>query len=471
MKVLNETYVTKDISVNKLDRLVSNISADNFIYFSDDEIPPGGMGSTKALHITTRCKGYTLPSVLIDNGSALNVLPLATLKRFPIDNSHMKACQNIVRAFDDTERRVMGRIDVPLLIRPNTYEVDFLVMDIKPSYNCLLGRPWIHSAGAVPSSLHQKLKLVAENRLVTINAEEDVIATVTSEAPYLETNEEAIESIQDHQDGITNDDGKRSTTRKRIGQISPRENLDPDAEGEKRPLWSGFKPEAKQIKKEMEKKQERRRARLNGEDVKWEPMTFPHISHTFISGGIIYPGRGSPRDKYPYINAIHDEVTNQGNLSGVCPYEPRSTIDNWTTEEFPVVFRDDTESLDINDMSNDTTDSEVCFKQDMCSEESKDFENDTECDLPPDLLRMVEQEEKQNLPHKESVEMVNLGEGQEVKIGARITAKTRRNLIELLHEFKDVFAWSYQDMPGLSTDIAVHRLPIREECKPVQQKL
>lgn len=66
----------------------------------------------------------------------------------------MKECQNIVKAFDGTERRVMGRIEIPLLIGPNTYEVDFLVMDIKPSYNCLLGRPWIHSAGAVPSSLH-----------------------------------------------------------------------------------------------------------------------------------------------------------------------------------------------------------------------------------------------------------------------------------------------------------------------------
>ncbi|KAB2037976.1 hypothetical protein ES319_D03G112800v1 [Gossypium barbadense] len=26
-------------------------------------------------------------------------------------------------------------------------------------------------------------------------------------------------------------------------------------------------------------------------------------------------------------------------------------------------------------------------------------------------------------------------------------------------------------MPGLSTDIVMHRLPIREDCKPVQQKL
>ncbi|XP_040967134.1 uncharacterized protein [Gossypium hirsutum] len=193
MKVLNETYVANDISVNKLDRLVNNISADNFIFFNDDEVPPGGRGSIKALYITTRCKGYTLPGVLIDNGFALNVLPLSTLSRLPMDSSHIKTCQNVVGAFDGTERKVMGRIEVPLLIGLNTYEVDFLVMDIKPSYNCLLGRPWIHSAGAVPSALHQKLKLVTEGRLVTINAEEDIIAAITSDAPYLEANDEAIE--------------------------------------------------------------------------------------------------------------------------------------------------------------------------------------------------------------------------------------------------------------------------------------
>ncbi|XP_016747934.1 uncharacterized protein [Gossypium hirsutum] len=193
MKVLNEKYVIHDISVNKLDRLVNNIIADNFIYFNDDEIPPRGRGSIKALYITTRCKGYALPGVLIDNGSALNVLPLSTLNRLPIDGSHMKICQNVVRAFDGTERKVMVRIDISLEIGPNIYEVDFLVMDIKPSYNCLLGRSWIHSAGAVPSSLHQKLKLVTNGRLVTINAEEGIIPAVTSKTPYVETNEKSIE--------------------------------------------------------------------------------------------------------------------------------------------------------------------------------------------------------------------------------------------------------------------------------------
>ncbi|KAK5833726.1 hypothetical protein PVK06_017580 [Gossypium arboreum] len=84
---------------------------------------------------------------------------------------------------------------------------------------------------------------------------------------------------------------------------------------------------------------------------------------------------------------------------------------------------------------------------------------------------MVERDEKQILPHQELVEIVSLGEGQEVKIRTCITMEMKRDLIELLQEFKDVFAWSYQDMPGLNTDIVVHRLLIKEECKPVQQKL
>ncbi|KAA3473760.1 RNA-directed DNA polymerase (Reverse transcriptase), Ribonuclease H-like protein [Gossypium australe] len=122
-------------------------------------------------------------------------------------------------------------------------------------------------------------------------------------------------------------------------------------------------------------------------------------------------------------------------------------------------------------MSNDTTDPEVHFEQDMCLKESQDFEGDRNCDLPPDLLRMVKQEKKQILPHEEEVENIALEEGKVVKIGTRIAEETKQDLVELLQEFKDVFAWSYQDMPSLSTDIVVHHLPIREECKPVQQKL
>ena len=99
------------------------------------------------------------------------------------------------------------------------------------------------------------------------------------------------------------------------------------------------------------------------------------------------------------------------------------------------------------------------------------MEND---DLPPDLLRLVEQDERQILPHQEITEAINLGteeEKKEVKIGTTLSSATKKELIDLLQDYSDVFAWSYQDMPGLDTDIVVHRLPLREECMPVKQKL
>ena len=58
-----------------------------------------------------------------------------------------------------------------------------------------------------------------------------------------------------------------------------------------------------------------------------------------------------------------------------------------------------------------------------------------------------------------------------MKIGTTLSPTTREKLIDLLREYSDVFAWSYQDMPSLDTDIVVHRLPLREECAPVKQKL
>uniref|UniRef100_A0A2N9GTX3 Uncharacterized protein n=1 Tax=Fagus sylvatica TaxID=28930 RepID=A0A2N9GTX3_FAGSY len=60
---------------------------------------------------------------------------------------------------------------------------------------------------------------------------------------------------------------------------------------------------------------------------------------------------------------------------------------------------------------------------------------------------------------------------REVKIGTRCAAEQKEALIALLREFHEIFAWSYQDMPGLDTDIVVHKIPLKPECKPVKQAL
>jgi ribonuclease HI len=95
--------------------------------------------------------------------------------------------------------------------------------------------------------------------------------------------------------------------------------------------------------------------------------------------------------------------------------------------------------------------------------------------LPNDILEALERQDEGSKPSIEELETVNLAnegeEPREVKIGTRCTAEQKEALIALLREFHEIFAWSYQDMSGLDTDIVVHKIPLKPECKPVKQAL
>ena len=70
--------------------------------------------------------------------------------------------------------------------------------------------------------------------------------------------------------------------------------------------------------------------------------------------------------------------------------------------------------------------------------------------------------------------MVNLGtddEKKEVKIGISLDSSVKKEVTDLLKEYPYIFAWSCQDMLVLSTEIIEHQLPMKLECRPVQQKL
>ena len=97
-----------------------------------------------------------------------------------------------------------------------------------------------------------------------------------------------------------------------------------------------------------------------------------------------------------------------------------------------------------------------------------DFEEDiNESDLPLEMLRLLTMEDKQILPHQEIIELVNLGaddKKKEVKIGTSLDSSTKKEITDLLREYADIFAQSYQDMPGLSTEIVEHQLLMKPEC-------
>ena len=114
---------------------------------------------------------------------------------------------------------------------------------------------------------------------------------------------------------------------------------------------------------------------------------------------------------------------------------------------------------------NDLTPSRDC-KFPIFEAEEEEIE-----EIPDEISRLLKQEERIIQPHEETIEIVNLGSGdvrKEIRIGSLLALSVKESLIELLKEFTDVFAWSYQDMPGLDTNIVEHHLPLNPECPPVK---
>ena len=49
-----------------------------------------------------------------------------------------------------------------------TVEVDFIVVDAYSPYTSIVARPWLHTLGAVSSTLHQKVKYPSEGQIEEI---------------------------------------------------------------------------------------------------------------------------------------------------------------------------------------------------------------------------------------------------------------------------------------------------------------
>ncbi|RDX79144.1 hypothetical protein CR513_40457, partial [Mucuna pruriens] len=84
----------------------------------------------------------------------------------------------------------MGEITLPIRIGPTTFDITFQVMDIRPAYSCLLGRPWIHATRAVPSSV----KFIAYQQLISVMGEKELMINIPLPTEYVEGDEEALEA-------------------------------------------------------------------------------------------------------------------------------------------------------------------------------------------------------------------------------------------------------------------------------------
>ena len=74
-------------------------------------------------------------------------------------------------------------------------------------------------------------------------------------------------------------------------------------------------------------------------------------------------------------------------------------------------------------------------------------------------------------PVSNSTKLIDFGvpdQPKEIRIGSSLSPDERSRFIDLLMSYLDVFAWSYEDMPGLDPTIVQHHLPIFPHARPVK---
>ena len=83
---------------------------------------------------------------------------------------------------------------------------------------------------------------------------------------------------------------------------------------------------------------------------------------------------------------------------------------------------------------------------------------------------MIEEKEENKM---EALETITLTEGEITKttrIGTTLSPEMRTKLVQFFKENLDVFAWSHEDMSGVSPEVIQHKLNVSPERKPVQQR-
>ena len=76
---------------------------------------------------------------------------------------------------------------------------------------------------------------------------------------------------------------------------------------------------------------------------------------------------------------------------------------------------------------------------------------------------------EQGFTSADPLEEIDIGDGKTPRptfVNKTLETDLRDEMIGLLKEYSDCFAWNYTEMPGLSREIVEHRLPIKSGFRP-----
>jgi hypothetical protein len=165
-----EKYKSSFIEQNMQETLFTTKRA-ACINFTDDDLLIGTADHNRPLYFTGDCGGQKIGRILVDAGSSINIMPLKTLKTTTLDVKNLSDEKVIIHGFNQNSQKAMGAITLNLQCESLQALTKFYVIDAETSYRALLGRPWLHSNQVIPSTLHQCLKYIENDKQKRIDGD------------------------------------------------------------------------------------------------------------------------------------------------------------------------------------------------------------------------------------------------------------------------------------------------------------
>ena len=146
-----------------------------------------------ALVVTLRIGGYDVRWVLVDQGSAVEIMYPDLYKGLNLKFEDLTAYESPLISFEGKTVIPKGQIRLPIQTDSEIVEVDFIVVNSYSPYKVIVARPWLHALGAVSSTSHQKVKYHSKGMVKNILGNQSIarqcmVATILHKPEVVSSN-------------------------------------------------------------------------------------------------------------------------------------------------------------------------------------------------------------------------------------------------------------------------------------------
>ena len=377
------------------------------------------------IKVEVQIADHYVPHCLVDGGSGVNIMSKFTLQKLGLKSSGPSHVS--MGLANQTRITPVGQLlGLQVMIGGEVYTLDFQILDIPDdgrSYPLLLGRPWLHQAGAI----------IDWGRGTITFGRSSARSRVSQ--PKIEKRRAEHEPPPDHDEegewssSESSDDGGKYFFEDEAYALSP---LVP-------------KPSTPPLEITMHKKGQ-------------------NLGPIIEMGPGLY-GWGDDKDFVDWLREHPN--SDQDSVMMV------EVVDSVEEDESLAIEVDGTQDMTIDDLprEEDVKPPPLRFTRDSSGMKAS-YDSTSYPGVPDDWYRgpndttfhVPEQDWKYvdiDIPNEQP---------RQIKVGVQLTEPEIAQYKALVVEFRDIFAWSYEDLKGIPPHIAMHSIPLEPGTVPVRQK-